>query len=216
MIGQGFIGELIMLDARVSMGNFPAWDSAAMWRHDRDLSGNNIMSMGIWYEGMMRWVGTAKSVQALGQSVVAHRRDESGRRVAMTIPDHVDILCELEQGGQMRFSVSTAVGHLPPAEVYICGTEGTLKVTGAPGALSLSAGRRGDDGLSPVEIPDSKRGGWRVEEEFVNAIRGREPVTHTDFVTAVKYMEWTDAVTSAIRTGTRVVLPLEAGLYAGR
>ena len=36
--------------------------------------------------------------------------------------------------------------------------------------------------------------GWRVEEEFVNAIRGLEPVRLTDFDTGVRYMEWTDAV----------------------
>ena len=44
-------------------------------------------------------------------------------------------------------------------------------------------------------------------EEFINAIRGREPVTHTDFVTAVKYMEWTDAVTKSMRSGDTVHLP---------
>ena len=53
-----------------------------------------------------------------------------------------------------------------------------------------------------------KRGGWRVEEEFVNAVRSLEPVTHTDLATAVRYMEWTDAVTRSLRTGWTVELPL--------
>ena len=47
-----------------------------------------------------------------------------------------------------------------------------------------------------------------MEEEFVNAVRGREVVTHTDFVTAVKYMEWTDAVTLSMRERREVQLPL--------
>ena len=209
MIGSGYIGELITLDARVPLNSdFPQYESPVHWRHDRVLSGNNIMGMGIWYEAMMRWVGPARTVRAVGQSVVSHRVDGSGRRVSMTIPDHVDILCEMEQGGQMRFNFSTVLGHAPDPEVYIFGTEGTLRLSGKPGAFVLSAGKRGEDGLKEVEIDPAKRGGWRVEEEFVNAIRGLEPVTHTDFATGVKYMEWTDAVTMSMRRGEVVSLPL--------
>ena len=80
----------------------------------------------------------------------------------------------------------------------------------SPDLMVLEAGRRGDSGLSRVKIPKRKQGGWRVEEEFINAIRGIEPVTHTDFTGALAYMEWTDAVTRAMRTGTRVALPPDA------
>jgi hypothetical protein len=72
--------------------------------------------------------------------------------------------------------------------------------------MRLTAGRRGNAGLSPIEPEAGKRGGWRVEEEFVNAIRGKEAVTHTDFVTGVKYMEWTDAVAESMRTRKEVRL----------
>ena len=73
--------------------------------------------------------------------------------------------------------------------------------------MTLLAGKRGEDGLKEVEIDPAKRGGWRVEEEFINAIRGTEPVTHTDLATAVKYMEWSDAVTQSLRTGQSVAMP---------
>ena len=74
--------------------------------------------------------------------------------------------------------------------------------------FELWAGRRRNKRLRRVGIAPEKMGGWRVEEEFVNAVRGLEPVTHTDFVTAVKYMEWTDAVSLSARTGETVRLPL--------
>ena len=219
MVSDGFIGDLIAIDARISDGDFPAWDSPMHWREDRSVSGNNIMSMGIWYEAILRWFGPARSVQALGQNVVRHRLDGQGRRRAMSIPDYVEIICEMEQGGYLRLGISNVSGHLPPVEVYICGTEGTLRLHSTPAARSpvrspdvmvLEAGRRGEPGLSRVKIPKRKQGGWRVEEEFINAIRGVEPVTHTDFASAAAYMEWTDAVTQAMRTGTRVALPLDA------
>jgi predicted dehydrogenase len=210
MIGGGYIGELIALDARIAVGSgFANSDTPVHWRHDRNLSGNNVMSMGIWYEAMMRWVGPARTIFAVGQTVVAHRRDDAGRRVAMQIPDHIDVVGRLEQGGQMRFNVSTVLGHAPAAaEVMIFGSEGTLRLAQAAGGeLGLSAGKRGEDGLKPVEIAAAKRGGWRVEEEFINAIRGEEPVTHTDFQTGVRYMEWTDAVALSYRSGEAVILP---------
>ena len=211
MLSDGYVGELIQVEGFQAAGsNFPEWDSPIHWRHDRDLSGNNILFMGIMYEAMMRWVGPAATVQALGQTVVKHRDNEDGRRIAMTIPDHVDILCRLEQGGQLRFTDSSVIGHAPGLVFTIYGTEGTIRIEGGAGDMSISAGRKGDAGLSPVEIADDKRGGWRVEEEFINAIRGTEPVTHTDFYTGVRYMEWTDAVTRSLRTGELVNLPLDA------
>ena len=211
MISGGFIGELIALDARIAAGSdFPNPNAPFHWRHDRTLSGNNIMSMGIWYEGMMRWVGPMKTVNAVGQSVINHRRDESGRRQALTIPDHVDITGEFELGGQMRLNVTTVAGLAAyPIDIHIFGSEGTLRLYQAPGGqTTLAAGKRGDKRLKDVKIPKSKQGVWRVEEEFINAIRGKEEITHTDFATAVKYMEWTDAVTMSLRHREVVKLPL--------
>ncbi|MGH7306800.1 MAG: Gfo/Idh/MocA family protein, partial [Candidatus Rokuibacteriota bacterium] len=60
-----------------------------------------------------------------------------------------------------------------------------------------------------IVIPKEKRMGWRVEEEFVNAIRGKEKVTRTSFEEGVRYMEFTDAVTKSAATGQAVdVKPL--------
>jgi len=211
MMGAGYIGDLVAVDARVTTGSgFPKYGSPMHWRYERDFSGNNIMAMGILYEAMMRWVGTAKSVQALGQSVVKHRVGADGSRVQMTIPDHVDCICEMEQGGIMRYSISSALGHTPKSiDCQIFGTEGTISVQEEHGgSLEVFAGKRDDKGLKPVRIAKAKKGFWRVEEEFINAIRGKEEVKFTDFTTATRYMEWTDAVTLSIRRGEKVYLPL--------
>ncbi len=212
LIGEGYVGDIIQVDARINAGSgFPQWDSPVHWRQDREFSGNNIMTMGIWYEALMRWVGPAATVHAVAQTVVRHRRDGQGRRVPMTIPDHVDVTGRLEQGGQLRMCVSSVIGHADPAEVLIYGTEGTLRV--GPGdvggsGLGLSGGKARARSMSEIKVPARKVGGWRVEEEFVNAIRGKESITHTDLATGVRYMEWTDAVTRSIRTGETVPLPL--------
>ena len=216
LITSGYIGDLVNMRVSIGAGSgFPNADAPLHWRHDRDLSGNNVMTMGIWYEALMRWAGPATTVQALSQTAVKHRNDGSGRRRAITIPDQVDILCRMACGGTMNMSVTTVSGFTPGLDVWIHGTEGTLRLEptettvdgGLPG-LRLSSGKRGEKAMKEVPVAPEKRGKWRVEEEFVNAIRGMEPVTHTNFADGVKYMEWTDAVTEAFQTGETVELPL--------
>ena len=63
MIADGYIGELIAIDARIAANRaYPDGSTPIHWRQDRALSGMNVMNMGIWYEAMMRWVGPARSV----------------------------------------------------------------------------------------------------------------------------------------------------------
>ena len=58
--------------------------------------------------------------------------------------------------------------------------------------------------MEEIPIPAGQALGWRVEEEFVNAIRGREKVSHTTFEDGVRYMEFTDAVAKSAASGQAV------------
>ena len=208
-IASGAIGNVIAVNLCVSVGDYPNPDLPMHWRQNRDFSGNNIMALGIWYEQMARWAGQAASAFAVGQVVVKHRGDESGARVPITIPDHVDVTGQLQQGGQYRLMLSSVLGHAPSkSEAWIFGDKGTLAfITPNNAEPYLQLSKKGSP-MGALAIDPAKRGDWRVEEEFVNAVRGREGVTHTDFVTAVKYMEWTDAVTLSMRERREVRLPL--------
>ena len=62
--------------------------------------------------------------------------------------------------------------------------------------------------LEEVQIAEGKAGSWRVEEEFIGAIRGTEKVQRTTFATGVRYMEFTQAVAISSQTGQLVRLPL--------
>ena len=73
---------------------------------------------------------------------------------------------------------------------------------------TLYGGRRGDTDLTEIPIPPENRAGWRVEEEFINAIRGNEKVTRTPFDAGVRYMEFTEAVARSSQTGQAISLPL--------
>ena len=57
-----------------SLTGFADRESPMHWRQDRDLSGFNILNMGIWYEAMIRWVGRATQVMAMSRITVPHRK----------------------------------------------------------------------------------------------------------------------------------------------
>ena len=60
--------------------------------------------------------------------------------------------------------------------------------------------------MSEVEIPAEKVGSWRVEEEFINAIRGIEQIEFTTFEMGVRYMRFTQAVAESSASGREVRL----------
>ncbi len=203
LIRDGWLGDVLVVDIHAG-GAFIEKDNTMHWRNNMDFSGLNVMSMGIWYEAMLRWVGEATSVVAKGKTFTPMMVDEEGRLMGVRIPDHIDIVADLACGGQAHIQVSNVTGFGEPASATIYGSEGTLRFS----EDILSGGRRGDDGLSEIDVPDHEAGGWRVEEEFISAIRGQEAITHTDFETGVKYMEFTEAVYLSRRSGAAVDLPL--------
>lgn len=211
LIADGYLGELQGMDLRVPTG-FLNRDAPMHWRMDRDYSGMNIMSMGIWYECVSRWVGPATAVAARTRVAVPYRMDkESGERRSISVPDHVEVLAELANGAIARMHWSSVAGLMPGPEVWLYGSEGTLRLEQrGRDNLVLSGGRRDDKAMAPIEIPADKTYRWRVEEEFIGAIRGQEQIRRTSFADAVKYMDFTEAVHISSREGRRVSLPLEA------
>ncbi len=203
LIAEGYVGEMLVVDVRAG-GAFLDREAPLQWRQDFDLSGLNIMSMGIWYEALMRWLGEATRISAIGKTFVKMRPDADGIMHAVRIPEHIDVVGDLACGAQLHMQVSNVTGLAGTPEVFIFGSEGTLRFS----ANRLFGGQKGDERLCEIEIPDAEAGAWRVEAEFVNAIRGIEIITHTDFETGVKYMEFTEAVTRSMLAGRAIALPL--------
>ena len=198
-----YVGDVQAVEVQGASGaGFVDAEAPLAWRQDASLSGHNVLNMGIWYEAMMRWLGPARRVSAMTKIAVPRRRDAAGASHEVKVPDHVDILAALDGGAvaHLRFSAVTALA--PPPEVWIFGSDGTLRLE--VDAKRLSGGRRGDKVLTEIPIAPERRIGWRVEEEFVNAIRGREKIARTTFEDGVRYMEFTDAVARSAGTGQTV------------
>ena len=209
LIGEGYLGNLLAIDARSNGKGFLDLDGPLLWRHDYDLSGMNIMFMGIWYEALTRWVGGATKVTAMGRTFVPMRQNADCHRKPVRIPEHLDVIGQMACGAQLHLQCSTVTGLAGATEAYLYGDQGTLRVDATDANNNrLYGGQRGDTALSEIEIPASERGSWRVEEEFISAIRGQEEITRTSFEDGVKYMEFTEAVNQSMAEGRTVALPL--------
>lgn len=204
LIAEGYIGDVLAVEVRAG-GGFLDTEVPLQWRQDFELSGLNIMSMGIWYEALMRWVGEATQISAMGKTFVKMRPDDDDVMRSVRIPEHIDIIGELACGAQLHMQISAVTGLAGVPEVFIFGSVGTLRFSGN----KLYGGQKRDEALNEIDVPRDEEGGWRVEEEFVNAIRGEETITHTDFDTGVKYMEFTEAVSRSMSSGNTISLPLQ-------
>ena len=210
LILTGYLGDILSVDmvggSLAAPGVFIDHNEPMRWRYDRDLSGYNVMLLGAWYECLMRLIGPASSVNAITRVHGDSRIDASGNRHVVTIPDHVEVLYETPSGPVVHIRLSQVTGLAPPDRFWFFGTEGTLHFDAEE--EELSGGRRVDEVLQAIDIPAEKQGRWRVEEEFVNAIRGVEPITHTTFEDGVRYMEFTEAVARSAHARKTVYLPL--------
>ena len=156
---------------------------------------------------MARWVGHAEAVLAMSKVCVPERRNEAGERMPVEVPDPVDVVASMSCGAQAHLQFSAVTGRaLSPWSVWLYGSEATLCLDGKAKALQMA--RRNHPTFERVTPPEEERGAWRVEEEFVAAIRGEEDVVLTTFEEGVRYMEFTEAVAESAESGRVVGLPL--------
>jgi predicted dehydrogenase len=208
MIGGGYLGQLREAIVIATSDVYADSDSPLHWRQVGELSGFNALTLGIVHETLRRWVGDPVRVLAQVEAFTAERVDPaSGMRRLVGTPDSVQVLTTLAEGARGLYHVSGVTRFGPGTQIHLYGSEGTIKVELAPQERILAA-RRGEKELKEIEVPAEKRGGWRVEADFVGAIRGQNKIEFTDFASGVKYMEFTEAVARSAAGGEAVELPL--------
>lgn len=178
------------------------------WRQDASISGLNVLALGILHETVSRWVPQPSRIFAQTQTFEPVRPDPDGSgNLAVTVPDSVQVLTQYPNGarGIYHFSGTTLLG--PGKQIVLYGSLGTIKILFGDHDR-VFVGRKIDSELREITIPPEKLGSWRVEAEFIGAIRGQEPVRRNDFATGLQYMEFTEAVARSAQSGSAVSLPL--------
>jgi predicted dehydrogenase len=209
LVDEGYLGDLREVVVIGADDSFMDFSQYLHWRQDADISGFNVLTLGILHETVSRWIPATKRVFSQSKIFEPTRPSPTDQsQLAVTVPDSVQVLTQIEGGacGMYHFSGSILFG--PGKQIHLYGRRGTIKLLVQPQEMLL-CGRVGQPELRQIDIPPELRGGWRVEAEFVGAIRGEEPVKFTDFATGVRYMEFTEAVARSAATNSPVDLPLQ-------
>ena len=203
MLDAGWLGELrecVVLGANASLADRHA---PLHWRQSRALSGNNTLALGILHETLMRWVPDPVAVQAAGQVFVT-QRESNGKTAEVDVPDVLHVMTELPGGARGLYHLSGVAPHGPGNAIHLYGEKGVLKYDFD--ADQLWAATVDEPTLQEVPTPADQVGSWRVERDFVEAIRGGPPIELTDFATGVRYMKFTDTVIRSAASGRRETL----------
>lgn len=182
MLSDGYIGELREFVVRGANAEFADPAVRLHWRQSREFSGINVLALGILHETLIRWIPDPTRVIASAGTFAPQA----------TRPDSLHILTELANGARGVYHLSGVVHHAEPFAIKLYGTKGTIEYDVRNDRLY--SGQSNDSKLTEVIVPADEQGGWRVEADFVEAIRGGDRPTLTDFPTGVRYMAFTDAV----------------------
>ena len=179
------------------------------WREQVELSGNQIMFVGIYSELLNAIVGPYESLSANLSIPIPEKTGENSETVKIGIPQVVAISGRLQSG-------ALAVEHHSGVSVDETSGGSSLTIRGLEGTLSydlgesLQIGAAGEP-MSPVDVPADRRTEWTVEEDFIGAVRaaraGKPPEerpVRPDFVEGVLYMRKMEAVHQSAATGRAV------------
>jgi predicted dehydrogenase len=209
MLSDGYLGDLREVVVIATSDTYADAHQPLHWRQVGELSGVNTLTLGIVHETLIRWVDEPVRVLAQAAAFTAERIDPaSGMQRRVGTPDSVQVLTTLAGGARGLYHVSGVTRFGPGTQVHLYGSEGTIKIELTP-RERIFAARRGDAQLQEIAVSPEKLGGWRVEAEFIGAIRGENGVRFTDFASGLKYMEFTEAVARSSADGCAIDLPLD-------
>jgi predicted dehydrogenase len=200
LLHDGYAGELYHFRLIADRDTFADALAPAHWRQRTELSGINMLTVGIYAEVLEKWIGVPRRIHAQAKVSVPKREG-----YVVHIPDVVHVFGQWPNGlaGTLEWS---GVAQFPPDETLtLHGRDGTLVYNFTKD--EIFGARRGDKELRSLSIPPELLTEWIVEKDFIDAVvHGGHP--EPSFETGVQYLEFTEAVQLSARGGHPVELPL--------
>src|SRR6267154_1777101 len=128
LLASGGIGQVLSVEVQMLQRGFANFSGELDWRHDARYSGINALNVGGTYETMTRWLGPGNRVVGKTRIQIPKRHDEKGAEHAASIPDHVEVLYELANGAPVHMRFSETTGLSRGNDIWIHGSEGTIRV----------------------------------------------------------------------------------------
>jgi predicted dehydrogenase len=188
LLAEGVLGRPHHLRLQSLNSAFLDPDAPAHWRQRIEISGLNILTLGIYAEVLQHWFGDITGLYARGKIVQPIRQGYE-----VIIPDLLVVNCTFASGmeGVLEFSGIDAQAPSDRLEVY--GDLGTI--TYDFGSDVVHAGRIGDRALRVIELTPDLETNWHVEDDFIAAVKSRGRIRpHPDFEDGLRYMRVVQAV----------------------
>jgi predicted dehydrogenase len=212
LLERGYVGKVRLAQFWCLTAGLADAGAPLSWRQSRRLNGLNTLALGIHLERFLQWFGPIDSVEAVSSIFTPRRRDETGRLRRVDNADQIQVIAQLrEHPGQLNMIFSGVTRFAPKDCLYIYGEKGTLRVDYATD--EVFGAQAGDKELVKLPVPASLACEWRVEADFIDAIRAggvkKLPAKRTrffppDFAEGVRYMAVTEACIRAATTHRRV------------
>ena len=188
LLAEDYIGRPHHVRLQSFASNYLDPGAPPHWRQRIEISGLHVLTLGIYIEVLQRWLGDINGVFARAKIIQPIRQGYE-----VIVPDLLTVLCAFDNGaeGVLEFSGIDALAPSDRLEIY--GSSGTL--TYDFGSDVVEAGKVGDRGLHVVELPSELETEWRVEEDFLAAVKSKGRVRpHPNFEDGVGYMRVVQAV----------------------
>jgi len=204
ILDAGELGDLWEVAATQTGSQWVDAAKPLTWRQDLELSGYNVLTMGIYHEMVQRWLRVEPEWVMADAEIFTRSRPGpvGGGMVEVGIPDSISILGRMAGGARLVYHFSGVEAGLPRHEIRLNGSKGGIRFDVGAGELYQNDGSR----EWKVVVPEAARRGWQVEADFIHSIRTGAPVRLTSFEDGVKYMRFTEAVYHARRDGKKKLL----------
>jgi predicted dehydrogenase len=178
------------------------------WRRNKKYSGSNIMMLGVIYESLLRWFGSAEWVDSHAEVINNRAVDpENNKEMEIEVPDYLSVQMKMTNGILGSLFLHELSTRPPSSSIKIYGDKGLFHLDFEVGGKLFHSTSTSHE-LNEVQIPSGQAGVWRAEEEFINTIRGFEEIEHTTFTTGVEYMKFIQAVNESFNgDGERIIIP---------
>lgn len=197
LLSENAIGHPVQVVLHSMNAAFLDADAPAHWRQRSEISGLQVLTLGIYVEVIQRWLGDIVAVFADGAVVYGLRQGYE-----VEIPDLLHVLCHFRNGARGSLIFSGVAANAPQDGVEIYGTEGTLTYNFVTDEIRL--GKPGGE-LQTVPIPSSEAKEWTVERDFINAVLNpSDPRPRPDFTEGTKYMRVVQAAAESMDGGDLV------------
>lgn len=191
LLAAGVLGDLREVQATFTGGQFARADAPMSWRLDREISGVNTLSLGIFYEVFLRWLDREPEwVVADAAVFTPRRRDEAGSLREVGTPESLTVLGRYDGATRLVMHFSGVEAARPRGEFRLNGSKACLWLDVLGKELWMAGSGRTAEKVDVPALPDE---GWNVEADFIASIRTGAPVRLTDFATGLRYMRFTEA-----------------------